>query len=307
MARVLIAEDLDEFDLLIQQYINHIADPQLTVEKLKQQLKQSMEKDSRYVLGAYDQDNKALGLLIHNPNFNRSSLIFANSDFLVEKDLFDKMFGEFSGISPTIILDSGYPKPWISSEFSEYAISLGFKKHDRRFMILERLESMVYHDLPEGFHFTPFSELEIEDVTKMVFQSVDGSTDQDLFPYVYGSFDTTLRFHKRVIAGDFGIHKPSFSWILKRGDDCIGACFITTSGEYTGHLMHLAILPDFRQRGLGKNLLLHSLHNLFVVEPNLKKVDLAVTLDNPARHLYKSIGFKRVNDMSTFVWKKQNQ
>ncbi|MFW9963331.1 MAG: GNAT family N-acetyltransferase [Candidatus Sifarchaeia archaeon] len=307
MARVLCAKDLDEFTLLIQQYIMHISQPQITIEKFKKQLQNSIETGLRYVLGAYDENNKPLGLLIHDPKFNRISLIFANSDFSVEKELFDKMFGEFSEISPTITFDSGYPIPWISLEFSEYAISSGFMKHDRCFMMLQRPKSMDHHDLPDNFHLIPFSESEIEDVTKMVFQSVDGSIDQNLFPFVYESFDTTLRFHQQIIAGDFGIHKPSYSWILKKGDDCIGACFMTTSEEHIGHLMHLAIAPDFRRRGLGKNLLLHSLHNLFTIEPNLVKVDLTVTLSNPVRNLYVSIGFKRVNDMSTFVWKKRNQ
>ncbi|MFW9963247.1 MAG: GNAT family N-acetyltransferase [Candidatus Sifarchaeia archaeon] len=306
MARLLNAEDLDEFDLLIQQYINHISNPQLTANKLREQLQYSIGTESRYVLGVYDDHNKPVGLLIHNPSSNRISLIFANSVFSVEKKLLDKMFQDFSEMSQHITFDSGYPTPWISREFSEYAISSGFVKHDRCYMMLQRPKSIDYIDLPDVFHVIPFSESEIENVTKMVFQSVDGSVDQDLFPFVYGSFDTTLRFHQQVIAGDFGIHKPSYSWILKKGDDCIGACFMTTSEDHLGHLMHLAIAPDFRRRGLGKQLLLYSLHNLFTLEPDLEKVDLAVTLSNTARFLYESIGFKRVNDMSTFVWKKRN-
>lgn len=86
MARLLNAEDLDEFDPLIQQYINHISNPQLTANNLREQLQYSIGTESRYVLGAYDENNKPVGLLIHNPSSNRISLIFANSVFSVEKD-----------------------------------------------------------------------------------------------------------------------------------------------------------------------------------------------------------------------------
>ena len=306
MIRELNEADVGDFKSLLQRYIEHIGDTDFTVCQLEEGIRTGIKSESRYVIGAYNTAFEPLGLLNYNPQIHRLSLFFANLNFAAERELFDRFFDIFSLDSPMIAFESGYPTPWISSEFSEYVIKSGFKKHDRRFMSLNRPESLACPLLPEGYHITPFSETDIEEVTRTVFKSVDGSADQELFPYVYGSFDSTLRFHQRVSAGDFGIHKPTYSWILKFGDDCIGACFMTTSEDHIGHVMHLAITPEFRRSGLGKSLLLHALKNLFKIEPDLKEIDLAVTLSNPARYLYESIGFKRVNDMSTYVWKNRD-
>jgi len=46
------------------------------------------------------------------------------------------------------------------------------------------------------------------------------------------------------------------------------------------------------------------IQNLFGIEPELTKIDLAVTNSNPVRVFYESIGFKKVNDFSNYLCKK---
>ena len=171
-------------------------------------------------------------------------------------------------------------------------------------MKLKRNDFQPTSDLPDGVNLLPFTDSMIEEITRLVFKSVDGSSDQDLFPFSYGTYDTTLGFHQQLSNGDFGTHKHSYSWVLKEGDKSVGVCFMTTRGNDTGFVMHLAIAPECRQRGLGRVLLVHSLQNLFKIESELTKVELAVTLSNPATVLYESVGFNKVNDSSTYVWKK---
>ena len=305
MARELTVEDIDDFDSFLQLYLEHIGDPPTNFKRFKQRLQSGISASSRYVIGAYDDSGEALGILIHNPETHRLSLILAKSVFKVEKELFDEMFSKFSETSPTLIFESGYPTPWISSELSEYAVQCGFVKHDRWYMGLQWSDFLVPPNMSDSANLHPITDSMIEDISKLVFRSVDGSVDQDLFPYVYGTYETTLRFHQQVCAGDFGTHKPSYSWLLKENDDYIGSCFMTTQGNDSGGVMHIAIAPEHRQRGLGRVLLVHSLHNLFKIEPELKRVNLAVTLGNPATALYESLGFKKLNDSSTYVWKKK--
>lgn len=303
MTRELKVEDIDDFDSLLRLYNEHLGEPSSNVEKLKTQLQSHISSGSRYIIGSYSRSDEALGILIHQPEKNRLPLIFAKSDFEVEKELFDKMFSKFSETSPTLIFESGYPTPWISSELSEYAVQCGFTKHDRRFMELLWTDFLAPPDLTENPNLIPFTESMIEEITKLVFVSVYGTIDQDLFPFVYGSYETTLRFHKQVYAEEFGTHKHEYSWVLKENDESVGVCFMTTQGSSSGGVMHLAIHPEHRRRGLGRALLVHSIHNLFKVEPHLKKIYLAVTVSNPATALYESVGFKKVNDSSTYVWK----
>ena len=304
MARELKVEDIDDFDSLLRLYIEHLGEPHSNLEKLKTQLKSHISTGSRYVIGAYSPTDEALGILIHQPENNRLPLIFAKSVFEVEKVLFDMMFSKFSETSPTLSFESGYPTPWISSELSEYAVQCGFTKHDRWFMELLWADFLAPPGLPDNPNLIPFTESMIEEITKLVFVSVYGTIDQDLFPFVYGSYETTLRFHKQVYAEEFGTHKHSYSWVLKEDDESVGVCFMTTQGSSSGGVMHLAIHPEHRRRGLGRALLVHSLHNLFKIEPHLKKIYLAVTVSTPTIALYESVGFKKVNDSSTYVWKK---
>ena len=113
MARELTVEDIDDFDSFLQPYLEHIGDPPTNFKRFKQRLQSGISASSRYVIGAYDDSGEALGILIHNPETHRLSLILAKSVFKVEKELFDEMFSKFSETSPTLIFESGYPTPWI--------------------------------------------------------------------------------------------------------------------------------------------------------------------------------------------------
>jgi ribosomal protein S18 acetylase RimI-like enzyme len=304
MARELTVEDLDDFDSFLRLHLEHIGNPPTNFEGYKKLLQNHIVNGSRYILGVYGPDDKAMGLLNHNPETNRVSLIFAKSQFEVEKELFDLLLNRFAESYPALTFESGYPTPWISSELSDYAIQCGFAKHDRLYMRLQWTDFLIPPDFPTSTKLIPFTDTMIEEITELVFRSVDGSIDQDLFPYVYGTYETTLRFHQQLSAGEFGNHKPSYSWVMKENDESIGVCFMTVDNVDSGGIMHIAIAPEHRQKGLGRVLLVHSIHNLFKIETELKSIYLAVTVSNPATALYESVGFKKVNESSAYVLKK---
>jgi ribosomal protein S18 acetylase RimI-like enzyme len=65
------------------------------------------------------------------------------------------------------------------------------------------------------------------------------------------------------------------------------------SGE-VGAVQNIAVLPDYRGRGIGRALLLKALHGF--KEYGIQRVTLEVTADNiPATKLYTRIGFKTFN------------
>jgi ribosomal protein S18 acetylase RimI-like enzyme len=304
MVQKLNPENLDDFEYLLHQYIKHIEDSSLTVEDIKERLQTGLSNGSSYIIGEYSGIGEGLGILVHDPRSNYISFILADYNYKVEKKLLDFIIKEFSLSSSTLIFESGYPTPWISKEFSDYAARCGFIKHDRLYMRLTRTDFLASPTIYPGVHLVQFADSMIEEITKMVFKSVEGTIDQDLFPFVYGTYDTTLRFHQQLHAGDFGSHKPSYSWVLKEDGEIVGACFMTARGNDTGGVMHLAITPECKQRGLGRALLIHAIRNLFEIEPGFTKIELAVTLSNPATALYESVGFKKVNNSSTYVWKQ---
>jgi ribosomal protein S18 acetylase RimI-like enzyme len=77
------------------------------------------------------------------------------------------------------------------------------------------------------------------------------------------------------------------------------------TNDETGGLMQIVIDPEYRQQGLGKTLLCHSLSTLLRINPSVNKITLAVTLsNNPAKRMYDSLGFRVLNDWSIFIWKQ---
>jgi ribosomal protein S18 acetylase RimI-like enzyme len=143
----------------------------------------------------------------------------------------------------------------------------------------------------------------IEDISHLVFRCFDGTIDQELFSFHYGSYNSVLAFHKELTDGKFGPfgHKDSYSWVLRKKDEYIGACFMTSRNSTAGDVMELVISPGHRQAGYGRLLLTHSLINLFKIEPSMTKIELAVNSENPARLLYESVGFEKANDFSIYV------
>jgi ribosomal protein S18 acetylase RimI-like enzyme len=58
--------------------------------------------------------------------------------------------------------------------------------------------------------------------------------------------------------------------------------------------LSLAVAPDHRRRGLGRDLLEHALRQ--AKEAGHRQVSLSVEPDNPALRLYKRLGFERVGE-----------
>jgi len=303
MIRIITETALSDLDNLIERYLKHKDEPEVTVETVKHQMQSGISKQRTEIVVDYDSNEIAKGFLVYSLTSNRYPIIFADWSCTSEKDLLDFAFKRHSQQANYLTFDSGYPTPWISDEFSQYAISLGFVKYDRGYM---RLEPIVIKSIVEpggALSLTNFDASQINDVSELIFRCVNNTVDQDLFPYVYSTIDSIKKFKKDILDGNFGTHKPSYSWILYDGDSPIGGCFMTTQGNTAG-VMHIVIDPVYRQKGLGKYLLSYSIKALQENEPNVTRVELAVTLSNPALTLYESLGFKLVNDSSTYVWKK---
>ena len=294
---------IDDLHTLIERYLKHKEEPETTVETIKQQMKSGISKHSTDILVKYDNTRVARGFLVYGRKSNRFSIIFADWNFATEKELFEYAFQQYSKSTHYITFESGYPTPWISEELSQFAVSLGFTKHDRGYMRLEPIDIQSSSDIDDKFSLVNFDSSQVETVSPLIFRCVDNTVDQKLFPFVYGTVDLIKQFKKDLLEGKYGTHKSNYSWILYNDDSPIGACFMTAQ-EKTGFVMHIVIDPAFRQNGLGKNLLNYSIKALQKNEPKISRIELAVTLSNPALKMYRSVGFRILNESSTYVWKK---
>ena len=114
-----------------------------------------------------------------------------------------------------------------------------------------------------------------------------------------GHTQTRMCFENSV----YGAYKKPYSWLLKKNDGIIGACFLTIrdNGE-SGYIPDIVVDPDFQGQRLGRAILIYSMKKLLEGEPSIVQVGLDVTLENNARFLYQSLGFTSVQKYSMYSW-----
>jgi GNAT superfamily N-acetyltransferase len=160
--------------------------------------------------------------------------------------------------------------------------------------------------LPEEYHWIAWNSsltTRHADVKYTCFQS---EQDSEVFPCL----GTMAGCHR--LMHDIAMHEsflPEATWMIGyrpeagnrffdddfRGIDCATIQGIATS-KTIGSIQNVGVLADHRGLGLGRSLVLKSLHGFR--SRSLKRVFLEVTAENrPAVELYKSIGFSVVRTM----------
>jgi ribosomal protein S18 acetylase RimI-like enzyme len=305
MISLIEPKDVELLRGLIQDYVNHKGDEKRPVDELLMRYGAAIREGRVDIYVEHDSAKKPSGCIFYNRARSSFGLIYARMNFDVERPLFDHVFAVAKNELDFVSFESGYPTPWISAKFSDYVMRNGVKKYDRVFMRLERAGFSEAAQIPKSIEIIPFSEEQTKEVTHVVFRAVDNTVDQDLWPNIYGTEQAALEFHQNIISGNWGDHGPRSSWIAKAGQRYVGVCFMVTQGT-NGGVMHLAVDPDWRRRGIGRALLTQSIDNIFRENEDLSGVYLAVTLGNPAMQLYESVGFSVVNYSSSYIWKKEN-
>jgi ribosomal protein S18 acetylase RimI-like enzyme len=277
-------------------------DERLIPENFTERIRDSVAAARASLFGAYADDESLIGIGLFGKVSSRISLVFADDDVEVEKQLVDVIFHEFSKQCSYIVTGG----PWLSDSLAQHIIDLGFTKHDRAYMTLSRAEIETLSDpiLPDGMRFEVFEESNHDEIADLIFKCTDGHVDQDVFPEFFGTPKDCQQFVENIKANRYGNYKDGLSWILRCSKSGLGACFMTYREEDTGYIPHIVIEPKYRGRGLGKAILVHSMKKQLESEQAISKIDLDVTLSNTARYLYKSLGFKKVSEYSVYTWKK---
>jgi ribosomal protein S18 acetylase RimI-like enzyme len=263
-------------------------------------IKKSVSEGKSFLYGATDEDGELLGIGLWGDVSKVISLVFAD-DANIETHLLDEIFTKHS-VDTTIIRSGGL---WITDTISEHLVNIGFRKIDRAYMTLSRkdIEATDTIKLPMDMNFEVYNEKLRDEVAGVVFKGNDGHIDQLVFPNFFGGIEESKNLLEAIENSVYGDYKESSSWVLKKSDEIIGACFMTirNNGD-TGYIPDIAIIPDYQGQGLGKALLLYSMKKIIESEPDMVKIDLDVTLENNARYLYKSIGFETVREYSMYTW-----
>ncbi|MGY5859983.1 MAG: GNAT family N-acetyltransferase [Candidatus Thorarchaeota archaeon] len=264
-------------------------------------VKTSVKEGKAFVYGAFADNNNLNGFGMFGNVSKRLSFVYAGGNSEIENELINTIFKKHSSDNPYI--HAGGPS--VTEAISKHLVSIGFRKLDRAYMTLDRKsgEALEIPDIPEEMELEVYNDAHIDELAEAMFKGNDGHIDQIVFPNFFSTVESCKQLIENIENNVYGEYKEAYSWLIRENGKLIGACLMTIRNKGdTGYIPDIVIDPDYRGRGLGKALLIHSMKEIFDVEPDIVKIDLDVTLENNARFLYKSVGYETIREYSMYTW-----
>ena len=298
-------ETIDDIGPLIDRYKEKFRESSIS-ENFLEQIKTSVSDGRSGLFGAYDKDQNLKGIGLFGKASARILLIYADGNVGIEKQLISELCNEFLG-EYSYVATGGSWIPWISAFLSQHLVDIGFVKYNRAYMTIARdqIESLAEPALPNGMSFEPYISAKRDEISELTFRGNNGTVDQDVFPDFFGSRENCVRLVENTEEGRYGLYKEGASWILRYGTAATGACFMTIRNEDTGYISDIVIDPDNRGKGLGRDLIVHSMKQLLESESCISNIELDVTLSNTARYLYESLGFRTAETYAMYMFKER--
>lgn len=170
----------------------------------------------------------------------------------------------------------------------------GLKPIARQEMRLSNWKPVELEPLPDGFRMTAWDTGRQDAIAALILEAYRGTVDNDLYPDMT-STDGLREFLRESLADKREPFDPEASRLIEttdKADDGIAGQILCARGsDQLGWVLEITVRPADQRHGLGRILLTHAL-NTFAAG-GLTGAKLWVTLDNPARQLYESVGFER--------------
>ncbi|MDR1478614.1 MAG: GNAT family N-acetyltransferase [Planctomycetaceae bacterium] len=150
-------------------------------------------------------------------------------------------------------------------------------------------------ELPLGFWCVPWSLSLLEVHADIQYRGFCNDIDAKLFP-TFRRYDSCLRLMQAVVGNPNFL--PEATLLVARGESCdlveyVAAIQGMRISIDTGAIQNVAVLPSYRNRGIGRGLLLGALWGFRRM--GIRNVTLEVTADNfHATKLYRRAGFSTI-------------
>lgn len=248
------------------------------------------------------------------PNEGRIMAIYASPQFFnekkrleKEKELFHFAFLQLQKQVQLIgVTTHGY-----SPKLLDFIQECGFTPHLRYAMEIsrEKVLNLPLRTLPEIYELISWDNKFSEEMIPIIKKYNEGSIDNKIFGFFH-TLTAVRTFLKELQSNRWGIFTEKHSQVLilhhnaKRTFQ--GVCFFTVFENDRAYIPDIGVIPKIRGKGLGKTMLSESMRHLLENNPQILKVQLDVTLDNPAYLMYKSLGFTKLNEYSVMSWNHED-
>jgi len=179
----------------------------------------------------------------------------------------------------------------------------GFYTYWREFLRLDLSQMRRDAPAPASVPLDPWGRTHLGEAAAMLQQAYAGGVDVEVHEQ-YRTLDGCHGVLDEILnQGSCGMLVPEASAIARDHGRGMGFVLITEISPRQGHLTHIAVVPEYQRRGIGRGLLDYSLQRLS--ERRFKTLSLIVSRsNNRALGLYQSIGFQSVLAFPVCVWEK---
>lgn len=182
--------------------------------------------------------------------------------------------------------------------------SLGFSLYPRQFMILNLANgASVRSGAPAGFRIENWDERHFASCADLIHRAYADHVDGEINDQ-YRSREGAMKFLKNIVllpgCGQFE-QRASFVLYDQLNARLAGVVLTSMVAKGTGHTTQLCVLPEYRGRGLGKQLMSASIDALRRMRAT--ELSLTVTSNNKnAVDLYDKLGFRTLKSFLAGVW-----
>ncbi|MFX1566412.1 MAG: GNAT family N-acetyltransferase [Promethearchaeota archaeon] len=159
----------------------------------------------------------------------------------------------------------------------------------------ELTDHQLRPDLPPEYEFHPINQFSNEELESPFFEMFDNSMDRFWL-------DQTITQRKETYEFWFNRERPfveQATAVLTKSGEIIGLTVVRPVQE-VGMLGPIAILPPYRRRGLGRDLMQYSLWG--AKQCGITRIQLEFDITNePAMNLYKELGFTLIHRLAIFA------
>lgn len=194
-----------------------------------------------------------------------------------------------------------------TGELSSIFAGAGFEAHRRLFLTL-RLQGdgapkVPVMQLPREFHIRRWAEHDYQLSALVITAAYRGHIDSEINDQ-YRTNAGSIRFLNNIVRfPGCGIFDADSSFVVthQSSNEPVGLILCSRVKEDVGHVTQICLVPEYRGRGLGENLL--ACTHQALCKRNFRLLSLTVTEANTrAVDLYRRLGFETLRVFDAFVW-----
>lgn len=242
-------------------------------------------------------DGTAAALLFARHTENRTTIVFFHvlapwRHLNVGQDLLHCALRDLTGRHDELRTDF---VPFFPLEEDETFSFQGFAKISRQLM--RGTAGGAILPPVDGTTIRPALPAEFPALAQVLERTYADHRERFLFPEVQ-SVKAARAYLTSASRGDFGMHPTNYTLGIWQDTECLGLALGSEVLPALGFVLHLAVLPEARGRGLGTALLAAITENFG--REGMDYIGLGVTCDNPAVNLYKRAGFEALLQLPVF-------